>query len=1454
MVLAAVIYVPLLLTRPGRIGADTKTYLYLDPERMLSRAWTMWDQNIGMGTVTHQNIGYLWPIGPWYWFAEWTGMPDWVAQRLWLGTILFVAGVGVRFLLKALGQEGPHVTAATFIYALTPYVLSLAARLSVILLPYAGLPWLIGLAVLALRRGGWRYPALFGLVVATIGSVNATALLLAGLGPVLWIAHEVVIARSATVRQGLAATARIAVMTIGCSLWWMAGLWAQGGYGIEILRYTETAETVAAASLSLEVLRGLGYWFFYGEDRFGPWIAPSRPLTQRVELLALTYVLPGLGLVGAATARFRDRSYFALLLLVGMVLAVGAHPWDDPAPASAAIKAFLQSEVGLSMRSLPRAAPLVVLALAVFTGSLLAAIAREHQRWARPLAAGVVVLAIVGLPPLWRGQMVDTNLERDEELPAYWLEAAAAIDRRDDGTRVLEVPGIDFASYRWGTTVDPVTPGLTDRPYVARELIPYGSPASADLLNAVDRRFQELVAEPDAIAPMARFMAVGDLVVRSDLTYERYNTPRPRQFWALVSGAPGLGEPLGFGGNPPNRARPDLPLIDEQELTTPSDLEDPPLVAILPVEDPETIVRTASSTAPVLLAGDGEGIVDAAAAGLLSGHELLFYAGTFADDPNALVSKLDDDAVLVLTDTNKRRARRWSTVRDTTGSPERSGQEPLELDPKDQRLELFPDADDSSFTVVEDLGGVWAQATSYGNSVSFTPEGDPNNAIDGDPATSWRIGGFSSAVGERIHLEYDEPITTSQLDVLQATGGIRNRFITEIEVSFDEGDPLTFVLDDASRSEDPTSNGQPLRFPERTFETLDITVTETDPGNLRRYDDVAAVGFAELRVVDEDGDQPVADNVLRLPTDLLTATGDRSTGAPLAVVLTRERVAGTVAVRTDPEPEMARMFALPEARSFTVLGDVRLSHLASDEVIDEALGLPGAEEGGVTATSRRRLPGGLANRAMSAIDGDPTTWYSPGFLGQEGEYVDYQLAEPITFEQLDLTVVADGRHSVPQRLRLEIDGREAEVLELPPIADGDEVGHTETVTVPLERAVTGSRIRVVVDDGDGAVRNVTTPDWFSQKPLVMPIGLAELGIEGLDAPPVADEVDARCRQGLVEVDGRPVATALEGTTAELLAGRPVALRACDDEALDLGAGDAIVRTTSGRSTGLDVDRVVLRSAAGGTADPSTDPLVDPAVARDRPALEVTDRTRTSTDATVEQADEPFWFILGQSENAGWHATADGVDLGPPTLVNGYANGWLVPAGTNIELRVEWTPQRTVNRMIAVSLAFVLLALVLAIRPRGRRPDTGLEADERWVAPAERQAMPLAWSLHRILRYEGPRPSLGTWIGVTVAAAAVGGAVAELPGAVVVGLASALALRVSAARPLLTIGGPAIFAGTVAWMLARQLGSQPPPGFDWPSYFEGAQAPAWIAVLLIVLDVVADRCWLRRWWPTGSGDT
>src|SRR6516164_3356604 len=121
--LAVLAYVPVLLTKPGKVVADTKSYLYLDPGRLLERAVSMWDPHIGMGTVTHQNIGYLFPMGPYYWVLHLFGVPAWVSQRVWLGSILFAAALGVLFLLRTLHVRGPGVVVATVLFMLTPYTL-----------------------------------------------------------------------------------------------------------------------------------------------------------------------------------------------------------------------------------------------------------------------------------------------------------------------------------------------------------------------------------------------------------------------------------------------------------------------------------------------------------------------------------------------------------------------------------------------------------------------------------------------------------------------------------------------------------------------------------------------------------------------------------------------------------------------------------------------------------------------------------------------------------------------------------------------------------------------------------------------------------------------------------------------------------------------------------------------------------------------------------------------------------------------------------------------------------------------------------------------------------------------------------------------------------------------------------------------------------------------------------
>jgi arabinofuranan 3-O-arabinosyltransferase len=126
------------MSSPGKMPADTKLYLYLDPRRLVSDSIWSFDARQFAGWVPHQVIAYLWPSGPWYVAAQAIGLPDWVAHRLCIGTIMLAAVTGIAWAVRRRLGFGLAAVTAGLVYQLSPYLVPCVSRTSM-LLPWAGL-------------------------------------------------------------------------------------------------------------------------------------------------------------------------------------------------------------------------------------------------------------------------------------------------------------------------------------------------------------------------------------------------------------------------------------------------------------------------------------------------------------------------------------------------------------------------------------------------------------------------------------------------------------------------------------------------------------------------------------------------------------------------------------------------------------------------------------------------------------------------------------------------------------------------------------------------------------------------------------------------------------------------------------------------------------------------------------------------------------------------------------------------------------------------------------------------------------------------------------------------------------------------------------------------------------------------------------------------------------------
>ncbi len=889
-IFAAIAFLPPFWSSPGRISADTKSYLMIDPWALLRQTTQLWDSSTGLGTVTHQTIGYLFPMGSWWAAADLLGLADWVTQRLWWGTLVFTALCGAHRLAVTMSVSRRASTVTALAYGLSPYLFTYISRISAILLPWAVLPWM----VIIMRRArdestGWRQPARFALLVLVAGTVNATSIAYAVMGAVIWI-----IAEAGSFRTVWSPLWRSALLSVAVSTWWLTALVVQGRFGINMLEYTETYETIRSTALPSELLRGFGYWFSYGGDWLDPWVGATYGLLAQPWFLALGLSAATLSIVGLRHVAQSARRPAAVLVLCGLALSVGQASTGRWSGWGQSLGVLIDLGPGLVLRSTQRAVPVMALGLAFGLGAWVER--RQHR------SSNVRLIALLGVigvqaAPWFIGGIATESITR-EDIPDYWLDASASLGSSTE-FRVWETPGSDFASYRWGGTIDPILPGLTERPTVARELVPLGTAGASDLVSEVERRVAENTLAPAAIAPVARLLASDTVLARNDIEFERYGLARPDDVTERLDGAPEVTRV--FSG--PTMAL-DGFLIDEQTYAGVPGIGEVPLVATWNVDDPVSVL-TQRVGEPVIVSGSAATLVALAESGLIEGTELLFDADSLAsDDP-----LWRDASWFIIGDSNRLEDRRWYSIGNTLGATRAEGESTT--DPSLHALDVVDEA--TRFTTSELEGGFSeVYATNYGSPAVLSGEDRPGHAVDGDPFTAWRGSALASTEGLAWWGALAEPAHPQWINVLQPTVGERDRWITEVALTLShDGDEhqMEVILTEESR----LGGGQRILLDGRAVDKVRIEVLADSVGPLPGYGNSPGVGFAEITL---DG---VGSSVewITLPSDLTPGPAE---GSRTTVVLERRRIDESTANRFDPEPTMLRRIDLAAETTFTMGG------------------------------------------------------------------------------------------------------------------------------------------------------------------------------------------------------------------------------------------------------------------------------------------------------------------------------------------------------------------------------------------------------------------------------------------------------------------------------------------------------------------------------------------------------
>lgn len=1261
---------------PGRISPDTKLDLTANPLRFLARATNLWNSELPFGQAQNQAYGYLFPHGTFFLIGHALGVPGWITQRLWWALLLTVGFWGLLRVAEALGigSPGSRVIAAAA-FALSPRVLTTLGSISSETLPMMLAPWVLLPTILALRATGPRsvraLAAQAGVAVALMGAVNAIATVAGCLPAVIWWAcHR-------PNRLWWRYTGWWLVALVLATLWWVVGLVMLRAISPPFLDFIESSGVTTQWSSLVEMLRGTDSWT--------PYVAPTAtagaPLVTGSAAVLGTCLVSAAGLAGLAGPTMPARGRLVTMLLVGLVLMAAGYSGGLGSPAAHAVQAFLDAG-GAPLRNVHKLGSVIRIPIVLGVAQLLGRIplpgsapqslwlsAFAHPERDKRVATAVVVLTalMVSTSLAWTGRLTPPGTFT--AIPPYWQQTADWLTQHNTGSptpgRVLVAPGAPFATQVWGTSHDEPLQVLGASPWGVRDSIPLTPPQTIRALDSVQRLFAAGRPSLGLADTLAR-QGISYVVVRNDLDPDTSRSARPILVHRAVDGSPGLhkvaqfGAPVGpgtvAGFVADSGLRPRYPAVEVYRVDAGGDAGTPYFV------DTDRMAR---------IDGGPEVLLRLDERRRLLGQPPLGPALLTAD-ARAAGLPLPAGAGVTVTDTPVARETDYGRV-DQHSSAIRA--------PGDAR-HTYNRVPDYPVPGADPVLGAWTGgritvSSSASDSTAMpdvAPATSPAAAIDGDPATAWVSNSLQSAVGQWMQIDFDHPVTNAALTLTPsatAVGAQVRRILIETATGsttlrFDQpGKPLAAAL---PYGETPwlriTAAGTDDGSPGVQFGITDLTVTQYDASGFAHPVDLRHT----VRVPGPPPGSPItrwelgpelpgrpgcarAPDSVRCAPSMELAPEEPVTFSRTLTVPAPTSVTPTVWVRPRQGPKLADL--ITEANTTVAHGD-------SDTV--DVLG-----------------------SAYAATDDDPATaWTAPQRV------VQHKTPPTLTLTLPRPTQVA-GVRLVPSRAALPAHPTMVAVN----LGDGPQVTAVkpgQAQTIPLKPRVTDTVTISLLDWEDVIDRNALGFDQLK------PPGLAEVAALGADGNPIAPadagrnrarEVSVGCERGpVIAVAGRFVHTAIHTTVGALLDDQPVAAVPCERDPIALPAGQQELLISPGAQFVVD------------GAELST-----PAAAEAAQPVRVASWRGWGPDrreVAAGPSNTSRILAIPESINPGWVArTGSGARL-TPIAVNGWQQGWLVPAGDPGVITLSFASNSLYRAGLAVGLALLpVLALLACWRTRKR---------------------------------------------------------------------------------------------------------------------------------------------------------